>query len=190
MLVEHRVVMLGSGPRGPMRRFAYSSASCLALGIPLALALTACGGDDQEVPDTIEPRQTYEGRCAAPRSGTDPFTGDTFTAKNGSLLDEQLWLRSWTDDTYLWYSEVPANNPKQYTTALDYFNVLKTPASTKSGRAKDRFHFTYTTSDWEQLSQSGVEASYGFQIVLLSPSPPRTAVIAYTVPNTPAAAAP
>ena len=176
-----------------MRRLASRSACLLAslfsLWLPLALALTACGGDDQDVPDSIEPRQIYAGKCASPRSGTDPFTGDTFTDKKGSLLDEQLWLRSWTDDTYLWYSEVPANNPKDYTNTLDYFKVLKTPASTNSGRAKDRFHFTYTTSDWEQLSTSGVEASYGFQFVLLSAFPPRTAVVAYVEPNTPAFAA-
>jgi carboxyl-terminal processing protease len=162
---------------------------CTAPFMILALVAAACGGDDQSVPDSIEPRSVYAGKCASPRTGVDPFSGDKFTDTKGSLLDEELWLRSWTDDTYLWYSEVPANDPKQYTTALAYFNVLKTPATTKSGRGKDRFHFYYKTSDWEQLSSSGVEASYGFQVVLLSAFPPRRAVIAYTEPNTPAAAA-
>lgn len=153
----------------------------------LTFALVACGDGDQGVPSSIEPRSVYAGKCASPRTGVDPFSGDRFTDTKGSLLDEELWLRSWTDDTYLWYSEVPANNPKQYATALDYFDVLKTPALTKSGKAKDQFHFTYTTSDWEQLSSTGTESSYGFQIVLLSRSPPRKAVIAYSEPDTPAA---
>jgi carboxyl-terminal processing protease len=162
---------------------------CTASYMILALALTACGGDDDEVPATIEPRSRYAGRCQSPRSGVDPFSGERFTDSKGSLLDEQLWLRSWTDDTYLWYSEVPANNPKQFATATDYFAKLKTEALTPSGKKKDQFHFSYETSFWERLSSSGIEASYGFQIVLLSRSPPRRAVIAYTEPNTPASAA-
>jgi carboxyl-terminal processing protease len=163
---------------------------CTAPFMILALVAAACGGDDDaSVPDSIEPRSIYAGKCESPRTGVDPFSGDKFTDTKGSLLDEELWLRSWTDDTYLWYSEVPSNDPKKYMTALTYFDVLKTPAMTTSGKPKDQFHFWYKTSDWEQLSSSGTEASYGFQIVLLSRSPPRKAVIAYTEPNTPAAAA-
>jgi hypothetical protein len=39
---------------------------------------------------------------------------------------------------------------------LDYFAVLKTPAITASGRPKDRFHFTYPTEVWDEMSNSGV----------------------------------
>lgn len=155
----------------------------------LGSALAACGGGDESVPDRIEPAAVYAGRCQMPRSGNDPFSGDPFGDEKGSLLDEQLWLRSWTDDTYLWYREVPSANPKQFSTALSYFNVLKTGVVTASGKAKDQFHFTFNTNDWEALSQTGVEASYGFLIVLLASAPPRKAVIAYTEPNTPGAAA-
>jgi carboxyl-terminal processing protease len=162
---------------------------CTAPFMILALVAAACGGDDPSVPDSIEPRSIYAGKCESPRTGVDPFSGEKFTDTKGSLLDEELWLRSWTDDTYLWYSEVPANDPKQYTTTLGYFDILKTPATTKSGRPKDQFHFWYKTSDWEQLSSSGTEAGYGFQVVLLSRTVPRKAVIAYAEPNTPAAAA-
>jgi len=38
---------------------------------------------------------------------------------------------------------------------------LKTPKITASGRAKDRFHFTYPTAVWDAMSNNGVELTYG-----------------------------
>jgi hypothetical protein len=66
---------------------------------------------------------------------------------------------------------------------------LRTAATTASGNPKDKFHFTYKTSDWVALSQSGVEAGYGAQWALISSRPPRQAVVALTDPGTPATAA-
>src|SRR5262245_31943886 len=102
----------------------------------LAFALVACGDDEQGVPDTIEPESVYFARCQSPRSGAD------FPDIEGSLLDEQLWLRSWTDNTYLWYREVPRADPRQFPTAVAYFDILKTGVRTPSGKFKDEFHFT------------------------------------------------
>jgi carboxyl-terminal processing protease len=149
----------------------------------LAIALVACGDGEQEVPDNIEPESVYFARCQSPRTGPD------FPDIEGSLLDEQLWLRSWTDNTYLWYREVPRADPKQFATAVGYFEILKTGVKTPSGKFKDEFHFTADTAEWQAQSQGGVSAGYGFQMVLVSPRPPRKAVIAYVEPNTPAAAA-
>lgn len=164
------------------------AASC-ALLLTVLAPLAACGDDNGAVPNEILPESTYEARCATPRSGIDPTTGMKFVDVAGSLLDEQLWLRSWTDDLYLWYLEVPKSDPKMFKTALDYFDVLKTPAKTASGKAKDQFHFTYVTTDWVALSQSGVEASYGLEWALLQTSPPRKLVVAFTQPGSPAATA-
>src|SRR5262249_1888947 len=96
--------------------------------------------------------------------------------------------RSWTNELYLWYREVPDQDPANYATA-DYFNLLKTTATTASGNPKDRFHFTYDSAQWEALSQSGVSAGYGAQWVLISSRPPRNVVVAYTDPGTPASSA-
>ena len=52
----------------------------------------------------------------------------------------KMWLRSWTNDLYLWYSEVPDLDPAPYT-ILDYFDLLITPNQTPSGNPKDKFHF-------------------------------------------------
>ena len=124
-------------------------------------------------------------RCVTPRPGTSDV--------QGTVDDEKAFIHSWIDETYLWYQDVralPAStlNAANYSTALDYFNALKTPLTTASGKAKDQFHFTYDTPTWTALSQSGVSLGYGFQVALVSTQPPRSAVVAFTDPNTPAAA--
>src|SRR6185503_113939 len=136
---------------------------------------------------TFPRASTFAAQCATPRTGTDPSTGRAYPDRPGSTLADNNFLRSWTHDLYLWYREVPDLNPAPYATA-DYFNVLKTSATTPSGNPKDRFHFTYRTDQWVALSQSGVEAGYGAQWVLISSRPPRQVVVAYTEPNSPATA--
>lgn len=165
-----------------------------ALVFSLAAFLSACGGGGSgggSAPgpwnvNTLGPWRTLAQQCAAPRSGVDPITGMAYTDKQGSVLTEQNWLASWTDDTYLWYSDVSYVNPSGYATALDYFNVLKSTLTTPSGKSKDRFHFTYSTPVWEALASSGVQAGYGATFVLLASTPPRQVVVAYTEPNAPA----
>jgi carboxyl-terminal processing protease len=169
-----------------MNRAALSLVLPLALG---ALALGACGDNSEGVPDEILPQSVYAARCAMPRSGTDPTTDQPFTDQGGSVLDEKLWLRSWTDDLYLWYKEVPAVDLNAYADPVMYFDQLKTPAKTPSGKDKDQFHFIYKTSDWVALSESGTEASYGLQWALLAASPPRSLLVAYIQPGSPADAA-
>ncbi|HEY6179390.1 MAG TPA: S41 family peptidase [Kofleriaceae bacterium] len=153
------------------------------------LALAACGDNVEGIPDQILPESVYAGRCAMPRSGIDPTTNSPFIDVDGSILDEKLWIRSWIDDLYLWYREVPSLDIASYTDPVKYFGDLKTPAKTPSGKDKDQFHFIYKTSDWVALSQSGTEASYGVQWALLAPAPPRNLLVAYVQPNSPAAAA-
>ncbi|HVO12344.1 MAG TPA: S41 family peptidase [Vicinamibacteria bacterium] len=137
---------------------------------------------------TYPPSSTFAGQCATPRTGTDPITGQAYPDKPGSTMAENMFLRSWTNELYLWYLEVPDTNPAGYATA-DYFNLLKTSLTTASGNPKDKFHFTYATADWESLSQSGVSAGYGAQFAIIASTPPRQVLVAYTDPNTPATAA-
>jgi hypothetical protein len=134
-------------------------------------------GPADYVPGVFQPSSNFGQHCVAPRGGTSDVTG---TAR-----DENNWLRSWTNELYLWYSEVPDLNPASYATP-DYFDRLKTSGTTPSGRAKDRFHFTYKTTDWIALSQSGQEVAYGVQFALVATTPPRRAVIAYVEPSPPA----
>ncbi|HEY0685280.1 MAG TPA: S41 family peptidase [Steroidobacter sp.] len=120
---------------------------------------------------------TLANQCASPRAGTSDRSGSTFT--------QNMFLRSWTNELYLWYSEVPDTNPTGFTTEA-YFEELKTPLTTPSGRDKDQFHFTYPTDVWEDLSTSGVEVGYGAQWMILAGTPPREVVVAFVEPNSPA----
>jgi hypothetical protein len=167
--------------------------SLVAVVTPL---LAACGGGGSGggstnsngsawVAGVFQPAGTFAAQCANPRSGTDPNTGRPFPDKPGSALTENNWLRSWSNDLYLWFNEIVDRDPALSTTP-DYFNLLKTTATTASGAAKDRFHFTMATSDWEALSQSGVSPGYGATWVVIAATPPRRVVVAYTDPNTPA----
>lgn len=166
------------------------------------LSLVACGGQNEREKEASKPSgkvayspgvfQPYTGlasQCAKPRTGTDPNTGRAYPDLQGSVASENNWLRSWINDTYLWYSEVPDLDPNGYVAPEDYFDLLKTSASTASGAPKDKFHFTYPTAEWEALSQSGVSAGYGAQWFVINATPPRNIVVAYVEPDSPAAAA-
>ena len=136
-------------------------------------------GGSPWVAGVYQPSTNFKGRCAAPRSGTSDLSG--------TVTDENNWLRSWTNELYLWYSEVPDLNPALYSATSDYFNLLKTSATTPSGKPKDQFHFTYKTTDWVALSQGGQSVGYGVEWSLIATSPPRRAVIAFVEPTPPQA---
>ncbi|MBU1621713.1 MAG: peptidase [Gammaproteobacteria bacterium] len=126
--------------------------------------------------------------CVSPRTGADPFNGGVYPDKAGTAMHEKMWLRSWNNRTYLWYGEVPDLDPASYGIPA-YFNLLKTTAVTDSGVAKDQFHFTQNTADYLQQSQSGVSSGYGIEWSAGSTRAPRSFIVAYTEPNSPAALA-
>ena len=129
-------------------------------------------------------------QCAAPRAGIDPSTNAAFMDRQGTLANEKDWVRAWIDETYLWFDEVPTTLlAKDHATPVSYFNVLKTPKLTASGKAKDRFHFTANTEQARALSQNGTEIGYGMQLAFISASVPRDIRVAFTEPGSPAAQA-
>ena len=129
---------------------------------------------------------TFQNFCQNPRSGIDPATNLPFVDLQGTTLDENNFLRSYSDDTYLWYSEIVDQDPGLFNDPLVYFDELRTLAVTPSGQLKDKFHFSLSSAEWFQLSQSGISAGYGATWTLLSAAPPREIVVAYTEPNSPA----
>jgi hypothetical protein len=138
-------------------------------------------------PDPIPANyQDYANLCAAPRTGIDA-SGVTFPDKQGTLQDEMKFLRGWIDTTYLWYDEVPTTvYMADYTNTLDYFAALKTPATTASGRLKDRFHFTYTTAEWDALNNASQNVGYGITWAANQSTAPRTWLAAIIEPGSPA----
>jgi len=129
---------------------------------------------------------TFAARCLAPRSGTNPATGQPYPDIGGSTLDENNFLRSHSDNTYLWYDEIFDQDPALFNDPITYFDELVTTGTTSSGQLKDKFHFTFDSEAWFQLSQSGISAGYGAQWAVLQSSPPRQLLVAYTEPNSPA----
>ncbi len=125
--------------------------------------------------------------CLAPRAGTSD--------KQGSIDTEKSWVRSFMDETYLWYKDIPAVDASTYTLAsynnsviktLDaYFQALKTKNITASGKLVDQFSFTIATADL-QNQQSGVSSGYGFRRSLSSGVPPRVLRILYVENGSPA----
>src|SRR6202030_1805160 len=173
-----------------------------AAGAVLILCLGACsgggggggggssmGGGTSWTAGVYLPESHFAAQCAAPRSGTDPITHQPYPDVAGAAVDENNWLRSWTNDLYLWYSEAPDLNPANYATAA-YFPLLKTSATDSQGHPKDKFHFTYPTSTWEALATAGVNVGYGVQFIAVQPAPPRQILVAYSEPGSPAVMAP
>ncbi len=105
-------------------------------------------------------------------------------------LKEKLWLRSWSNDTYLWYSEIIDRDPAPYQ-VLEYFSLLKTENLSATGNPKDQFHFSMPTSEWEQLNQSGASVGYGmsFHLQQASSTADRKVTVTYTEPSSPATSA-
>ena len=126
----------------------------------------------------FDPSSDFINQCENPRAGTND--GD------GSTLLEKFWLRSWTDETYLWYNEVTDRDPASIAETLDYFEVLKTTATTASGAPRDQFHFSIDTETFEADRAGEASAGYGVEYAILQGSPPRDIRVAYTQSNGPA----
>jgi len=155
---------------------------------PAALAFKSGASNPvaASLPDSI----TLMGLCEHPRSGTRP-DGSPLIDRQGTRADEMKWVHAFIDESYLWYKEVPAGlNPSSFNTPVAYFNALKTPALTASGRPKDRFHFTYPSAVWDALSSTGASTGYGLTLVRYTdPSRPRVWKLTMVEPDSPAAQA-
>jgi C-terminal processing protease CtpA/Prc len=173
-----------------------------ARNVPIAILtvlMVACGDDPTPFAsggggragsdwkqDVFEPAATFQAQCEAPRSGIDPATNQPYPDVQGTTTDENNFLRSYSNDTYLWYDEILDQDPGLFGSQILYFDGLKTNAITPSGQPKDRFHFAFDSDAWFSLSQSGAAAGYGAQWAVLSFAPPREVVVAYTEPSSPA----
>ncbi|MES2952708.1 MAG: S41 family peptidase [Pseudomonadota bacterium] len=173
--------------------------------LPLIGLLVACGGGGgggAPAPAAITPTPVTSDtgatalasaaslaqQCAAPRTGT--------ADRQGSIDTEKSWVRSFMDETYLWYKDIPVANAANFTLAnhgnsvsqtLDaYFQALKTKNLTASGKLVDQFSFTLSTVDLLNL-QSGVASGYGFRrSATSSGTVPRVLRVLYVEQGSPA----
>ncbi|MDZ7813426.1 MAG: hypothetical protein U5L74_10025, partial [Ideonella sp.] len=181
----------------------------LGLMFAATLALAACGGGGSNAGDQVlgttpspspspvapvpPPPPAAVAQSCAP---TNPYRADARSATTvGTLTGEKAWVKSYMEQAYLWWEEIPTVNadaPTYSDTAkveasLDaYFSALKTPLFTASGKRKDEFSFAYPTKAWNDLSQSGASAGYGIEWYFSSTTPPRGLKVAFVEPNSPA----
>ena len=130
---------------------------------------------------------TFKDRCEVPRTGND-LNNRPFPDRAGSALEERHWLRSWTNETYLWNTEVTDQNPANFTSRTSYFAVLRTTAKTPSNKDKDDFHFSESTEAYQRRQNSAPTATYGADWIIKANTPPRDVRVGYTEPQSPAAA--
>ena len=181
----------------------------LTFYVAVSLLLSACGGGGGDLKpvsiapatppvstgptwtkDVFQDDSNFKNRCEAPRTGTNPATGSAYPDVAGSTLEENHWLRSWSNDTYLWYSEIGDVDPATVSDRLAYFDILKTNATTSSGNAKDNFHFSINTADYQQQVSTGSSSGYGMRYAIIQGSPPREIRVSLVETDSPAGRAP
>ncbi|MFT3997127.1 MAG: S41 family peptidase [Asticcacaulis sp.] len=144
------------------------------------------GGTTGWVSGVFQAASTFKSKCETVRTGLD-IEGNRYTDTQGTATDEKNWLRSWTNETYLWNTEVTDTNPASGGTRTAYFATLKTLAKTASGKDKDEFHFSESTADYLARRNAAATASYGMELTAISNTIPRDFRILYTEPGSPAA---
>lgn len=134
----------------------------------------------------------YQNLCGNPRTGIDSFDGSTYPDQQGSFADENNWLRAISHDRYLWYDEIADVDPYAYASSAnqvrEYFKLMKTFATTASGKFKDQHQSTFDSLKQKQFDQFGVKFGYGVTWSVVQQAPPRKVVVAFVEPNSPASA--
>ncbi len=127
----------------------------------------------------------YEDRCVTPRTGIRAATGQAFLDRAGTLDDERNWVRSFSNETYLWYRELPSVNVATYPNATSVFDALTTPALALSGAPKDQFHFRVPTNEYDDQT-AGIESGYGIEWAFVAAAPPRKLLVKWVDAGSPA----
>ena len=129
--------------------------------------------------DYFLPQSYYINRCQFPRSGINTTLKRPYPDRKGTMLDELYFLRSVTNETYLFQSDITDMDPATYNVVQDnfpdhvqkmkvYFDELKSKKTTASGRPKDQYHFIQLTSDYYSGVENRPQLSFGISWVLLS----------------------
>ncbi len=149
------------------------------MGLAALAVLSACGGGgggggsssgggSNQASPKLAPAVQLANTCVSPAQNTGE--------KLGTASDEKAWVRSFVDEDYLWYQDVPNLDASQYTSAAAYFDVLKTPAKNSVGGDLDRFHWSETKEEYDQYT-NGISVDYGISWSRVANSPPRSYIV-------------
>ena len=127
--------------------------------IASALTLVGCGGGGGN-PGACQGSALVCQSNSGGSASTEPIASSGSFANICTLNAEQQFARSYLNETYLWYPEIPNASPSLYSTVQNYFYALLTPALDSSGARKDRFSFIASAADADSLS-TGANVGYG-----------------------------
>jgi len=153
------------------------------MGLAGLALLSACGGDEgrgNQLSTNLVPAAKLANTCINPVQSAGE--------KQGTANDEKAWVRSFVDERYLWYPDVPSRDASQYASAAAYFDVLKTPAKNSAGGDLDRFHWSETKEEYDQYT-NGISVDYGIAWSRVANSPPRSYTVYDVEPLSPAGVA-
>ena len=110
-------------------------------GMAVALLLAGCGGGGGSGQSTtantaLQPSSSLAGIC--------------------TLEGQKTFLRSYMNEVYLWYNEIPPVNQADYTSITAYMNALLVRTPDATGLPKDRFSAVLTTEGANALQASAL----------------------------------
>ena len=73
-----------------------------------------------------------------------------------TLETEKKFVRSYLDEVYLWWNEIPTVNAANYATVAAYFNALLVRTPDATGQPKDRFSAVLTTAGANGLQSAAL----------------------------------
>ena len=165
-----------------------------------SLALISCGGGSSSSPSPISaitpptssspsvpnfvanqfpPSANLKNLCQVVRTDRD-LNGDRRPDQQGEFLHELFWLRSWMNETYLYFDQVTDRDPNGFTDVEAYFDELIVDPPT------DRFSFLQSTEDFETRSSGAPTFGYGASFAVLSNDLPRDWRVSFTQSGSPA----
>ena len=118
----------------PLRRAAFLAAASLAL------VVSGCGGGSGGG------SPAGDASTATVAVTTSLFTPSASLANQCTPDAEKQWERSYVDEAYLWYDQVPQVQATAYATPESYFSALLVRTPDASGQARDRFSTVMTTA--------------------------------------------
>jgi len=131
------------------------------------------------VANQFPPSSDLQALCEIVRTDTD-LNGNRRPDQQGELSHELFWLRSWMNETYLFFDQVTDRDPNDFTDVEAYFGELIVSPPT------DRFSFLQTTEDFETRSSGAPTFGYGAQFTVLNNQLPRDWRVSFTQDGSPA----
>jgi carboxyl-terminal processing protease len=164
------------------------------IGIVLAATglLSGCGGGGGNPGNCLGSDQvcgrnfvTQQSVSRVSNAGGGAIPSSTSLENQCSIDKQQQFTRSYLNETYLWYNEVPNIAAGSFSTVKDHFYASLTPLRDSTGALKDRFSFIAPLAEADTLT-TGANVGYGADWVRDSAGVIRVTQVA---PGSPAALA-